>query len=86
MVTKCVHLLVTVVMNVFLHCLWEVLQDLLYSPDFSACDYDTIPQQNQAMRGKQFANREDILIVVGHNVVHICGSSSADCVGRLSYL
>jgi len=35
--------MVTIVMNGFLHCLWEVLQDPLYSPDVSPCDYDTIP-------------------------------------------
>ena len=45
MVMKCVHLLVymiTIVMNVFLHCVWEVLQDPLYSAEFSPCDYDTM--------------------------------------------
>lgn len=78
--------MVTIVMNGFLHCLWEVLQDPLYSPDVSPCDYDTIPpQRKQALHGKQFANREDILTVYGHNVVHISGLSSADCVGCLSY-
>lgn len=35
--------MVTTVMNVFLHCLWEVLQDPLYSPYVSPCDYGTIP-------------------------------------------
>lgn len=35
--------MVTIVMNVFLHCLWEVLQDPVYSPDVSPCDYLMIP-------------------------------------------
>jgi hypothetical protein len=46
MVMKCVHLLVymvTIVFDFFLRCLWEVLQDPLYSPEFSPRDYDTIP-------------------------------------------
>jgi hypothetical protein len=30
-------------MNVFLHCLWEVLQDPLYSLYVSPCDYGTNP-------------------------------------------
>jgi hypothetical protein len=30
--------MVRIVMNVLLHCLWEVLQDPLYSPDVSPCD------------------------------------------------
>jgi hypothetical protein len=81
---RAMHHAAETVTNVYRHWVWEVLQDPLYSPDFSPCDCNMIPQLNQPLHGKQFANREDILTAVWHKVAQISGSSSADCVCCLS--
>ena len=40
---------------------WEILQHSPYSPDLSPCDFDLNPKLKTPLRGKRFANREEIL-------------------------
>jgi histone-lysine N-methyltransferase SETMAR len=39
---------------------WEILQHPPYSPDLSPCDFDLIPKVKKPLRGKRFANKQDI--------------------------
>jgi hypothetical protein len=66
--------------NVLLHWGWDVLQHHPYSPDLSPCDYDLNPHLRQPLHGKWFANRENILMAVWHEVAHISTAGDADGV------
>ncbi|KAJ8877386.1 hypothetical protein PR048_021840 [Dryococelus australis] len=43
---------------------WEVLPQPSYSPELSPCDYDLISEVKRPLRGKRFANNQDIVTAV----------------------
>lgn len=64
---------------------WEVLQHPPYSPDLSPCDFDLIPKVKKPLRGKRFANKQDILTAFRREVAHISESHAADGIHRLPH-
>lgn len=64
---------------------WEILEHPPYSPDLSPCDFDLIPKLKTPLRGKRFANREDILTAFRREVAHIDASRTADGIQRLPH-
>jgi histone-lysine N-methyltransferase SETMAR len=64
---------------------WEVLQHPSYSPDLSPCDFDLIPKVKKPLRGKRFADKQDILTAFRRDVAHISESHAADSIHRLPH-
>ncbi|KAJ4450898.1 hypothetical protein ANN_02331 [Periplaneta americana] len=63
----------------------SVLEHPPYSPDLSPCYFNLIPQLKKPLRGKQFANREDILTAFRREVVHTDVSHTAHGIQRLHH-
>ena len=55
------RLLVAFKVNVEQRRRWEMLQQPPCSPDLSLSDYELTPRLKQALRGKRFGNRDDML-------------------------
>ena len=60
---------------------WSYIKIAVLSP----CDYDLIPKVKKPLRGKRFANKQDILTAFQREVSHVSNTHAANGIQRLPH-